>query len=118
MNSHKQEYSQVVIPSEFSSEPNEDSNSTTQNTLFGTIANTIGTGENAKNSIVWMTITWSLRIAAGLSVVLLIFMGISFFQGKNQVVPEFTSHIVSIWSIFTPIITLALGYAFGRNETK
>ena len=93
-------------------------NTTTSAHLFGTIAKLIGTGENAENSIVWMTITWSLRIATGLSVVLLIFLGISFFQGKDQVVPEFTKNIISVWSIFTPIITLALGYAFGRNETK
>ena len=115
---------ELVIPTESNSiNPDTTVNPSVTDTraatnIIGKISQTIGTGENAKNSIVWMTITWSLIIATGLSSVLLIFLGISFFQGKDQVVPEFTKNIISVWSIFTPIITLALGYAFGRNETK
>ena len=38
--------------------------------VAGKIAENIGTGENAKNSIVWMTITWSFMIAGVMSLLL------------------------------------------------
>lgn len=75
----------------------------------GTIQATIGTGDNAKNSIVWMTITWSLVIASILS--LLIFSLAVCHKDFS-----YLDHIKTIWSIFVPIITLALGYAFGKSQ--
>lgn len=77
--------------------------------LHGTIQATIGTGDNAKNSIVWMTITWSLVIASLLS--LLIFSLAVCHKDFS-----YLDHIKTIWSIFVPIITLALGYAFGKSQ--
>lgn len=75
----------------------------------GRITETIGTGENAKNSIVWMTITWSFFIASTLSILLF-----------SLVVAEkdfnYIGEIKGVWSIFIPIITLALGYAFGKSK--
>jgi hypothetical protein len=35
------------------------------------------------------------------------------YEGK-----EFISSLKDLWAIFTPIITLALGYAFGKRESK
>lgn len=75
----------------------------------GTIQATIGTGENAKNSIVWMTITWSFVIASVLS--LLLYALVVCYKDF-----EYLDHIKSVWSIFVPIITLALGYAFGKSQ--
>jgi hypothetical protein len=76
--------------------------------MAGKITHNIGTGENAKNSIVWMTITWSFTIACGLSVILL---AMSIFKDF-----EYIDAVKSIWSIFAPLITLALGYAFGKSK--
>ncbi|QZA78159.1 hypothetical protein K4H28_01635 [Deefgea tanakiae] len=79
--------------------------------ITGVIAQHIGTGKNAKDSFVWMTITWSFRIALTIS---LCFFAQSFFDptyGKNIL-----DSIIKVWSIFVPIITLALGYAFGKGK--
>jgi len=75
----------------------------------GSIQATIGTGDNAKNSIVWMTITWSFVIASILS--LLMFSLVVCYKDF-----EYLEHIKTVWSIFVPIITLALGYAFGKSQ--
>lgn len=75
----------------------------------GTIQATIGTGDNAKNSIVWMTITWSFFIASALS-------GLFFSLAVCYKDFLYLDNIKSVWSIFVPIITLALGYAFGKSE--
>ncbi|AXA25688.1 hypothetical protein C1S65_16780 [Pseudomonas putida] len=77
--------------------------------MAGKITHNIGTGENAKNSIVWMTITWSFLIAFFLS--LLFFSLVVAHKDFSYI-----DHIKSIWAIFVPIITLALGYAFGKNK--
>ena len=81
--------------------------STTQHS--GRITETIGTGENARNSIVWMTITWSFFIASAMT--LLFFALVVCYKDF-----QFVDHIKSVWSIFVPIITLALGYAFGKSQ--
>lgn len=75
----------------------------------GRIAETIGTGDNAKNSIVWMTITWSFFIGSALSLLLFSLV----VAEKNF---EYVSEIKSVWSTFIPLITLALGYAFGKSK--
>lgn len=86
--------------------------------MLGTISKTIGTGENAKNSIVWMTITWSFCIASGITACIFILLLITYFNTDKEYFNNLIKHSFSMWSIFTPIITLALGYAFGRNETN
>lgn len=75
----------------------------------GRIAETIGTGDEAKNSIVWMTITWSFFIASMLS--LLFFSLVVAYKDFDYI-----EDLKSVWAIFVPIITLALGYAFGRSQ--
>lgn len=86
--------------------------------LQGTIAKKIGSGDNAKNSIVWMTITWSFIIATVISICIYILLLITYFSADKYYFNILIKHSFSMWSIFTPIITLALGYAFGKNETK
>lgn len=78
----------------------------------GTISKKIGTGENAKDSIVWVTITWSLIIGG------LITLGL-YLRPTYCSADYFGSLIEDIkttWSIFLPIITLALGYTFGKGR--
>jgi len=87
------------------------SSSYNQNEMAGKIADHIGTGKNAKDSFIWMTITWSFYIATGLSVLMFI-RGFCAPSETGAVLAE----IVDIWGIFIPIITLALGYAFGKGE--
>jgi len=79
--------------------------------IVGKIAGHIGTGRNAKDSFIWMTITWSFYIATFIS--LLLFVRSFFDIAKGE---DILAAIVGIWSVFIPIITLALGYAFGKGE--
>ncbi|ENY5168485.1 hypothetical protein ACEZNU_004517 [Vibrio parahaemolyticus] len=109
MEQHNQDGSQITYH-----EPKPEvkkSSTVTEQPLVGKIADQIGTGSNAKDSFIWMTITWSFYISTGLSV--LVF-------AKSVCLPsegfDFMTSIKDIWSIFTPIITLALGYAFGKGQ--
>lgn len=81
----------------------------------GKIADTIGTGDNAKNSLVYLTIKWAFISATCISG--LVVLNHWAFR-ENDKVPDFTEDIQSIWKIIIPIITLALGYAFGKHENK
>lgn len=86
--------------------------------LVGSVTKTIGTGENAKNSIILLTIKWSFYIATGITGAVFILLSIAYFRADLETVKELLKHMFNIWSILTPIITLALGYAFGRNQTS
>lgn len=85
-------------------------NSLSNKEIVGKIGTYIGTGKNAKDSFIWMTITWSFCIATGLSLLLII---CSFFIAESFVLID---SIKDIWAVFVPVITLALGYAFGKGE--
>ena len=75
----------------------------------GIITNTIGSGKYAQASIVWQVIKWSF-IAAG--VITLFCIVQTWCQGKPVNIEE----LKTIWSIFMPLITLALGYLFGKRD--
>lgn len=83
----------------------------TDKEIAGKIASHIGTGRNAKDSFIWMTITWSFYIASITSLFL-------FFRSFSDVAvgENLIDSLIQIWSVFIPIITLALGYAFGKGE--
>lgn len=80
--------------------------------LEGKIAQTIGGGENAKNSFIWVTILWSFLIG-GLTT-LAIYLRPVYCQAELQT--DLLEDIKGAWSIFMPVITLALGYAFGKGK--
>lgn len=82
---------------------------TPKHNIAGKITENIGSGENAKNSIVWMTITWSFFTAGAISLLLF-----SLVVANKDF--KYIEEIKSVWSIFIPIITLALGYAFGKSQ--
>lgn len=78
----------------------------------GTIANTIGEGENAKNSFIWMAIRYSFWIGALTS--LAIYARPLYCQVDLQT--NLLEDIKGTWQIFLPVITLALGYSFGKGK--
>lgn len=86
--------------------------------FIGAISKTLGTGKHAQDSIVWLTIKWSFSLGLILSLILIIFMWPSHPDGTNApLAVEFpTDQLKTIWSIFVPIVTLALGYMFGKGK--
>ena len=78
----------------------------------GKIAETIGGGDNAKNSFIWITIRWSFIIGATTS--LAIYLRPVYCQVELQ--GNLLEDIKAAWSIFMPVITLALGYSFGKGK--
>ncbi len=95
--------------SENVSDKSKKANSLSNKEIVGKIGSHIGTGKNAKDSFIWMTITWSFTIASGLS---LLFFIRSFFIETSGLIDS----IKDVWTVFIPVITLALGYAFGKGE--
>jgi threonine dehydrogenase-like Zn-dependent dehydrogenase len=81
--------------------------------LPGNIHGQIGTGENAKTGIVWYTIKYSFW---GMFVFSAVISIIKIFKTELQL--DLMDSVTTIASIFMPIITLALGYAFGSNSGR
>lgn len=75
----------------------------------GTVTQQIGSGEHAQNSIVYRTILWSFVGGGLLSAASII---IALNKGNASALDE----VKDIWSIFAPLITLALGYLFGKGR--
>lgn len=77
--------------------------------IVGTVAQQIGTGDNAQNAIVYRTIIWCFVVGGLLS-------GASFVYAfvKESATPM--AGVKDIWAIFAPIVTLALGYIFGKGR--
>ena len=77
--------------------------------IAGTVTQQIGSGDNAQNAIVYRTILWCF-VAGG--VLSLATFGHGLF--KDSTAP--LAGVKDVWSIFAPIITLALGYLFGKGK--
>lgn len=75
----------------------------------GAVTQQIGSGEHAQNSIVYSTILWSFIGGGALSAASVI---IALINGN----PSAFSEVKDIWSIFAPLITLSLGYVFGKGR--
>ena len=83
----------------------------------GSINKKIGSGENAKNSFVYIVITWSFTLGCIVTGILSIFEVIKMIRESREIdLMKFINCIKDSWSIFTPLITLALGYAFGKSK--
>lgn len=80
--------------------------------LSNSIAQVIGEGDNAKNSVVWKIITYTLYMY---SYVITVMMGNDIFRygGVNCI-----DIIKDTWATYSPILTLSLGYMFGKREKK
>lgn len=77
--------------------------------------------EKYKNSIeigwlgkIWGSPKTSPNNIAGLAIILLLLFGI----GWTTIKSENSQSIKDLWSIITPIITLAFGYLFGEKSKK
>ena len=77
--------------------------------IAGKITHLLGTGENAQFSIVYKTISWSFA-AAGISSIIVV----SHILYKNN--GNVIEALKGIWAIFIPVITLSLGYIFGKSR--
>lgn len=74
----------------------------------------IGEGQNAQHSIVTIVII-SCFITAAVITILVVINYWCFRDCENKV-PDIVGDLRIIWEIITPIITLALGYEFGKLE--
>lgn len=77
------------------------------------ISKIIGTGQDAKNSIAYQVLKWSFVSLA------VIFVGVSCYTAYNICQKQSDSYIDNLTrgaGIITPIITLILGYVFGRSS--
>ena len=81
---------------------------------LGKITSIIGEGSNAKHSIV--TIIIICCFIAALTVTILVVVNYWEFRDCENKVPDIVGDLKVIWEIVTPIITLALGYEFGKLE--
>jgi len=70
----------------------------------------IGTGEDAKSSVVWFVITFTLTLYACIISSMVI---VDIFNNKGV---NILNDVKESWAIFTPVITLSLGYMFGKAE--
>lgn len=70
----------------------------------------IGKGEDAKSSVVWFVITFTLTLY-GCIIAAMIIVDILNNKGVNIL-----SNLKESWAVFTPIITLSLGYMFGKQS--
>ena len=77
--------------------------------IAGAVAKQIGSGEHAQNSIVYKTIAWSF-VAGGLLSAAAVCIAV--YESKPNPLEE----VKEIWAIFVPMITLALGYVFGKGK--
>lgn len=78
-------------------------------------AKRIAQGEHAKDSFIWLTLKFSFFLGAILSICLML-VYFHFAFGRNE--PDkidIIAELKDVWSIFTPMLTLTLGYAFGKR---
>ncbi len=80
----------------------------------GRIGKWIGTGKHAKHSLAFIVLIW-VMIAGGLCSVMIVGSRIC-FSCYDKAGPDLGVELKMIWEFVTPIVTLVLGYEFGRNE--
>lgn len=81
--------------------------------IISDITKRIGRGQDASNSIVYLVIKWAFWVGAIITLIVAINYWI--FREKEKV-PDFIGDISTLWDIIVPIITLALGYHFGKSN--
>lgn len=95
-------------------------NNRIQQTSVNKISDLIGKGDDAKNSIVWIIIRWSLIIPSGITFLYFITMWIVYGYNLDfaEQVSQIREHILKVWAVFSPLITLALGYIYGKTSNS
>ena len=74
------------------------------------------TGEHPKHYIAKYVIRWSFW--AAMIVTGIVVVNYWLFRDCENKVPDITGDLRVIWEIVTPLITLVLGYEFGRIEKE
>ncbi|WP_250131469.1 hypothetical protein, partial [Serratia marcescens] len=74
------------------------------------ITNITGSGEQAKTSTIWYVISFVLTLYACVLTFILVIDVLS-TGGENIL-----TYTKESWAVFTPIITLSLGYLFGKKD--
>lgn len=82
----------------------------------GTIQNLLGTGQNAKDSIVYLSLMCIFGIGVFITLLGFIYFWTYNWSSTDDRTNSFIDMIKNIWGIFAPLITLVLGYAFGRHK--
>lgn len=80
--------------------------------LRGTLSQPVGTGKHARTNIIWYIVSAIFVIFSCISSALII---MSIYGKDTKAVSE---SIKDIWGVFTPVLTLALGYLFGKQKTQ
>lgn len=76
----------------------------------GEYAKNIGTGNHAKTNVIYYIVSTTLVIFGCITASLII------IHTFGYSVSDLVADIKDLWMIFTPIITLGLGYLFGTNK--
>ena len=74
----------------------------------------LGSGEDAKNSIVYSLLKWIFGVGLLITIIFTVYdfrVDISIDNAD-----KFLEHVKGIWGIFIPLITLSLGYIFGKSK--
>lgn len=98
----------TVDPEELSrATDNKDSNDKT-----GSLSNPVGTGKHARTNIIWYIVSATFVIFSCIASAMIV-MDIYGFNTKGL-----SENIKDMWGMFTPVITLSLGYLFGKQGKK
>ncbi|AZP43681.1 hypothetical protein EJP81_18245 [Rahnella aquatilis] len=75
----------------------------------GSMSGNVGTGKYAQTNIIWYIVSAIFVVFSCLAAALIV-LSIYGYQ-----ISELSQSIKDIWGVFTPILTLALGYLFGKQ---
>ena len=77
--------------------------------VVGSISKAIGTGKHAQVAVSFKVIQYCFLCSSVVSLYLLINFS---FKGDPQILDS----IKTVWGIFMPVVTLAMGYLFGKGK--
>lgn len=80
------------------------------------ITQSIGHGEDAKNSLIYVTLKYTFISGIVLTVIVAVNHWYDKSQSDEVTNEHFIESLVRGWQLIIPIITLSLGYAFGKAE--
>lgn len=84
--------------------------------ISGIIPKLVGFGENAKTSLLVIVVILAFITICIAFIASIIYDG--YFRAKGEIAPCVVNTFNTIWDTVSPIIILALGYQFGKNQNK
>lgn len=76
----------------------------------GLMSNNVGTGKYAKTNIIWYIVSATFVVFSCICISFIILL----VYGYE--ITGLTQSIKDVWGVFTPILTLSLGYLFGKQS--